>query len=292
LDIPVDVDQREADQLSGQIIVVKCGGNAMVDDRVKQNIVEDIVALKEVGAIPVIVHGGGPMIQKLLDEVGIQSEFIDGHRKTDEQTMEYVEMALTGSVNSELVSLISRKGYRAVGLSGKDGNLATARKRIHEVTIDGKTQQTDLGHVGDIDSIDTSLIQLLIDNDYIPVVSPVAGGEELDAYNVNADMFAGHLAGALEAASYVALTNVDGLQLDPKDPSTLISEITVSQARSQIGQAIEGGMIPKVESCIIALEEGARSARILNGMKEHTILKALLTTETVGTLLTDEETDE
>lgn len=255
----------------------------MINEQVKQSIVDDVTALKEAGVIPVIVHGGGPAIQKLLDEVGVESEFVDGHRKTDTRTMSYVEMALSGSVNSELVSLINAAGYKAVGLSGKDGNIAKARKRIHSVTLDGETQEVDLGHVGDIDSIDTSLLQLLIDNEYIPVLSPVAGGDDLNAYNVNADMFAGHMAGALGAARYVALTNVDGLQVDPKDPATLIEKISVDDVEAEIGNSIQGGMIPKVESCIIALEEGVSSAHIINGMESNNIIRSLLSKESTGT---------
>lgn len=259
----------------------------MIDEQVKQDIVADVVALKQAHITPVIVHGGGPAIQELLNEVGVESEFVDGHRKTDAETMGYVEMALSGSVNSELVSLISEAGFKAVGLSGKDGDIATAEKRTHRVTLDGQEREVDLGHVGDIDSIDTSLVKLLIENDYIPVISPVAGGEDLDAYNVNADMFAGHMAGALGAKRYVALTNVDGLQLDPDDPSTLIEDIRGQEAQSEIGNRIRGGMIPKVESCIIALEEGVESAHIINGMKAHNILKALLADESVGTRITE-----
>ena len=261
----------------------------MINEQIKQSIVGDVVALKEAGVDPVIVHGGGPAIQQLLDKVGVESEFVDGHRKTDSETMGYVEMALSGSVNSELVSLINEAGFKAVGLSGRDGDIAQARKRTHRVTLDGKEQEVDLGHVGDIDSIDTSLVQLLIKNDYIPVISPVAGGEESDAYNVNADMFAGHMAGALGAARYVALTNVDGLQLDPEESATLIEEITIQDAQSEMGNSIQGGMIPKVESCIIALEEGVSSAHIINGMKSHTILRALLSDEAPGTRITNKK---
>ena len=286
LELPIDVSSAKLKQLSGKTVLIKCGGNAMIDEQVKQDIVADVVALKKANITPVIVHGGGPAIQKLLNEVGVESEFVDGHRKTDAETMGYVEMALSGSVNSELVSLISDAGIKAVGISGKDGDIATARKRTHQVTIDGQQQEVDLGHVGDIDSIDTSLVKLLIENDYIPVISPVAGGKDLDAYNVNADMFAGHMAGALGAERYVALTNVDGLQLDPHDPSTLIEKVSVQEARSEIGNRIQGGMIPKVESCIIALEEGVDSAHIINGMKAHNILRALLTDDSVGTTIT------
>jgi len=254
----------------------------MINEKVKRSIIDDVVTLKNRGINPIIVHGGGPVIQKLLDEVDIESTFVDGHRKTDTETMNYVEMALNGSVNSELVSLIDQAGYKAVGLSGKDGNIATAQKRTHEVKLDGQKKEVDLGHVGDIDRIDPSLVLLLVNNDYIPVISPVAGSNNGNTYNVNADMFAGHMAGALGAARYIVLTNVEGLQVDSEDASTLIEQITIQEAQSEIGHFIQGGMIPKVESCIIALEEGVSSVHIINGVKSYNILRTLLTDESIG----------
>lgn len=257
----------------------------MVDDDVKRGVIADIVCLKELDIIPVIVHGGGRAIKKLLDKVGLQSEFIGGHRKTDAVTMHYVEMALTGSVNSELVKLVNREGLKAVGLSGKDGGMVTARKRLHRLSIDGKIEEADLGFVGDVEEVDTDLIHQLIEADYVPVISPVAMGKDLNDYNINADMFAGHLAGALGASNYIALTDVDGLMRDKDDPSTLVHDITLEQAEAEIGKMVQGGMIPKIESCLIALRNGVQSAHIINGMAKHSILKELLTEERPGTLI-------
>ncbi len=257
----------------------------MTDDEVKQSVVTDIIHLKELGIMPVIVHGGGRAIKELLDEAGLQSEFVGGHRKTDAVTMRYVEMALTGRVNSELVRLINGGGLMAVGLSGKDGGMVTARKRLHRFLADGKEQETDLGFVGDVEEIDTGLIRHLIRADYVPVISPVATGRDLNDYNINADMFAGHMAGALGASSYIALTDVDGLMRDKDDPSTLVHEISLEQAEAEIGGMIQGGMIPKIESCIIALRKGVQSAHIVNGMAKHSILKALLAEERPGTMI-------
>ena len=285
LDFPISIDAAKSKQLKEKVIVIKYGGNAMVNETVKQGIIEDIVSLKQLGVIPVIVHGGGPAIKDLLDRVGVESEFIGGHRKTDTETMSFVEMALSGRVNSEIVNLINDTGLKAVGISGKDGGMVTAKKRTHNVTIDGDQNEVDLGHVGDVASIDTSLVQTLIANNYVPVISPIAAGEDLDDYNINADMFAGHIAGALKAYCYVAMTNVDGLLLDPDDPSTMVDEISLEKAQSEIGKGIRGGMIPKVESCIVALKEGVETARIVNGTLDHSIIQELLTADRSGTLI-------
>lgn len=273
------------EELQNEIVLIKYGGNAMKDEQVKEDVISDIVILRENGIIPVIVHGGGPAIKKLLDDVGMESEFVAGHRKTDSRTMGYVEMALSGSVNSEIVRLLNAAGQKAVGLSGKDGGMVTARKRTYHITVNGKQKEIDLGHVGDVDKINTSLITSLIKSDFIPVISPVASGKDGRDYNINADMFAGHMAGALNAACYIALTNVDGLMIDKDDPATLIKEITLEKAEAEIGKTIEGGMIPKVESCIIALKGGVQSTRIINGTKKQSILKELLTKERSGTLI-------
>lgn len=285
LDLPITADTRRLEALQGVIVLVKYGGNAMINERVKHGIISDIITLKRAGAIPVVVHGGGPVIRELLDKVGMESEFVEGHRKTDTETMGYVEMALSGNVNSEIVNLINASGLKAVGLSGKDGGMVTARKRTHTVTLDGKEDEIDLGHVGDVDRIDTGLIHTLIADDYIPVLSPIAAGDDLDDYNVNADMFAGHMAGALQAAHYVAMTDVDGLLRVTDEPSSLIDEITVAEAQEEIGNTIRGGMIPKVESAIIALKEGVGSAHIINGTQSHSLLRELLTSDRSGTLI-------
>jgi acetylglutamate kinase len=194
-------------------------------------------------------------------------------------------MALSGNVNSEIVSMINAAGYQAVGISGKDGGMVTARKRIHKVTVDGQQKEVDLGHVGDVKQINTALVKTLIKSGFIPVISPIASGEDNRDYNINADMFAGHMAGALNAACYIALTNVDGLLTDKDDPTSLVKDITMEKAEAEIGKAIVGGMIPKVESCIIALKGGVKSARIINGTKKRSILKELLTQDRSGTLI-------
>jgi acetylglutamate kinase len=258
----------------------------MVDEEVKGGVAEDIALLKIIGAIPVIVHGGGRAIKKLMDQIGIESEFVGGHRKTDAEAMRYVEMALSGGVNSDLVKLINETGQKAVGLSGKDGGMVVASKRMHQLTVDGKTKDIDLGFVGNVKEIHTDLIHTLISAGYIPVISPVAMGTDYSNFNINADMFAGHLAGALQASHYLALTDVDGLLRDIDDSSSLVREISCSEAESEIGDLVQGGMIPKIESCAIALNEGVRSAHIINGTAKHSILKELLTEDRTGTLIT------
>lgn len=257
----------------------------MVDEDVKRGVVEDITILKKLGAVPVIVHGGGRAIKALMEKVGLKSEFIGGHRKTDAETMHYVEMALSGGVNSDLVKLINGTEFKAVGLSGKDGAMVVAQKRMHQLTVDGESREIDLGFVGDVKAINTDIIHTLVDADYIPVISPVSLGEDLNDYNINADMFAGHLAGALKAEHYLALTDVDGLLADLEDPSSIVRKMSLEKAETEIGNLIQGGMIPKIESCIIALKEGVSSAHIINGTAKHSILTELLTEERCGTLI-------
>jgi acetylglutamate kinase len=283
---PVSYSPEKVNSFKGKIVLIKYGGNAMTDDDIKLGIIEDIVRLKEENIIPVLVHGGGIVIKKLLDDVGIKSEFIGGHRKTDEQAMSYVEMALSGNVNSEIVKMLNNLGVKSVGISGKDAQTVTARKRIHRVIVDGEEQEADLGHVGDVQRIDTGLIETLVENGYVPVISPVAMGDDLKDYNINADMFAGHMAGALHAKAYIAMTNVDGILTDVGDPGSLIRSIQSDDLKSKIGSEIQGGMIPKIESCIIALENGVEEAHIINGTVKHTLLKQLLTDDPPGTVIT------
>lgn len=257
----------------------------MVDEDVKRGVVEEITSLKKLGAVPVIVHGGGRAIKALMEKVGLESEFIGGHRKTDAEAMRYVEMALSGNVNSDLVKLINGTEFKAVGLSGKDGAMVMARKRMHQINVDGESREVDLGFVGDVKAINTDIIHTLVDADYIPVISPVSLGEDLNDYNINADMFAGHLAGALKTEHYVILTDVDGLLVDLEDPSSIVREMSLEKAETEIGNLIQGGMIPKIESCIVALKEGVSSAHIINGTAIHSILNELLTEERCGTLI-------
>lgn len=268
------------------IVAIKYGGNAMTDRNIKQGVVKDICQLKENGFRPVVIHGGGPVIQETLDVAGVESTFIDGHRKTTTEAMKYVEMALRGQVNGELVRLINLAGQKAIGLSGKDAAMVHVKKRIH-INDDGSQQrEIDLGHVGDVEQIDTSLIHLLLDNDFIPVMAPIGFCDDGKDYNINADMFAGNLAGALKARSYIVLTNVNGLLADRDDPDSLLQDIPADELSQHIGKSIEGGMIPKVESCRIALEKGVQSAQIINGTVPHSLLNALLTNNTVGTQIT------
>lgn len=270
---------------SGPVIVIKYGGNAMINESLKKEIVQHIGSLKDQGYLVVLVHGGGPFIQKMLDMAGIESEFVGGHRKTTKEALQYVEMALKGQVNGSLVSLFNSLGYKAVGISGKDGGLVKARKRLHEEKTDGELKSFDLGQVGDVDQVDTSLVKSLLENGFIPVVTCLASDMQGNDYNINADMFAGHLAGALKAEQYLVLTDVDGLMGDINEPSSLIREISYTKIDWLIEEkVIKGGMIPKMESCKIALEKGAGKARIINGTKPPQIVAATKN-ETIGTLI-------
>ncbi|MBD3162802.1 MAG: acetylglutamate kinase [Candidatus Latescibacteria bacterium] len=281
----LDVDPGRANALRGRMVLVKYGGNAMIDEARKHGVIADICALKSLGIVPVIVHGGGPAISELLDEVGMETPFIGGHRKTDRAAMGYVEMVLSGKVNSEIVKLIGCHGYRAVGISGKDGGLVTARKRIHLVREGDRVRRSDLGQVGDVVSVDTHLVETLVSGGYIPVIAPIGVGADLEDYNINADMFAGHVAAALDAAALVLLTDVDGVFLNLDDPKTLIPEFSPRAARDEIGRIVQGGMIPKIEACLVAVEGGVGAARIVNGMTDHSLLAALLTEAKIGTTI-------
>ncbi len=266
-----------------EIILIKYGGNAMLDNELKNRVMNDICHLKELGIRPVLVHGGGPFIQKTLDMAGLTSEFIDGHRKTSQEAMMYVEMALKGQVNGNIVKMINAIGQTAIGLSGKDGKMAIATKRMYK---DEKTgEYIDLGRVGDIQSIHPEPVLMSLNNGYIPVIASIAAGNDGEDYNVNADMFAGHLAASLGAKAYISMTNVDGVMLNPKDHSTLIREITFEKFSHVYRENIQGGMIPKLESCKIALGGGVETARIINGTTPHSIIKELSSSKGTGTFI-------
>lgn len=273
-----------SDSKSGRLNLVKIGGNALTDPETKRQIISQVAELHSNGNKLVIIHGGGIEIQQLLDDVGIESQFVGGHRKTDARSMTYVEMALSGLVNKELVGLLNQAGIKAVGISGKDAGMVMAKKRSH---IENG-EEFDLGFVGDVSVVDTSLIQTLTGAGYLPVISPVSIGDDGRSYNINADMFAGHLAGALKADKLIALTNIDGLLRDVSDPDSIIENLTPDEARSLFGSVIQGGMIPKVESCIIALEKGVKSAHIINGTKEGNILLIFDGTSILGTTIVPE----
>lgn len=255
----------------------------MTNDSLKEEVLREICSLKRLGYHIVIVHGGGPFIQEALDLASIESEFIDGHRKTTKEALSHVEMALKGKVNGSIVSLINRMGFRAVGLSGKDGRTVLAKKRLHIREVDGKEQQVDLGQVGDVVSIQPDLIHSLINDNFIPVLTCIAMDEEGEEYNINADLFAGHLAGALQVEEFVVLTDVDGLFMDRHRPETLISHLNAEKAEELRREGIiAGGMIPKIESCLTAVENGAKQARILNGTKPEQI-REFINKNTLGT---------
>lgn len=272
-------------KLNGKTIVIKYGGNAMTEEKLKMGFARDIVLLKQVGVNPVVVHGGGPQIGKLLERIGKQSEFIEGMRVTDRETMDVVEMVLGGLVNKDIVTMINQQGGRAVGLTGKDGGLIRAKK----MEISRKTPELDvpeiidLGHVGEVNTIDPSVVSMLDNDNFIPVIAPIGVGEDGASYNINADLVAGKLATVLGAEKLLLLTNTPGILdtehklltgLDSKHVDELIANGT-----------IYGGMLPKVNCALDAVKSGVKTSHIIDGRVEHAVLLELLTNEGVGTLI-------
>lgn len=271
--------------LNNRTIVIKFGGNAMTDENLKNSFARDIVLLKQVGVNPVIVHGGGPQIGQLLEKIGKQSEFIDGMRVTDSETMDVVEMVLGGLVNKSIVSLINKNGGRAVGLTGKDGGLIRARK-MHiksKSPVLEASEIIDLGHVGEITSIDPSLIVTLDQGDFIPVIAPIGVGDGGVSYNINADLVAGKIACVLGAEKLLLLTNTPGI-LD-KEQNILTGLNVDAVNRLKDDGTIHGGMLPKVDCALDAVNSGVKTAHIIDGRVEHAILLELLTDAGVGTLI-------
>jgi len=267
------------------IIVVKYGGHAMGDEEVARSFARDMVLLEQSGVNPVVVHGGGPQIGAMLKKLGIKSEFAAGLRITDKATVEIVEMVLAGSINKQIVGFINAAGGRAIGLCGKDGNMVTATKvtRVHDPALNQEVD-LDLGFVGDPSKVDTTVLDQVLGRELIPVLAPVCQGADGETYNVNADTFAGAIAGAVKAKRLLFLTDVPGV-LD-KDKQ-LIKELSVSQIRALIADGtITGGMIPKVETCIYAIEQGVEGVVILDGKTPHAVLIELLTDGGAGTLIT------
>jgi acetylglutamate kinase len=269
-----------------QTIVIKYGGHAMGDRAAQEDFAEDIVLLEQAGVKPIVVHGGGPQIGRMLDKLGIKSEFKDGLRVTDRATVEIVEMVLAGAINKQIVGWIGAEGGKAIGLCGKDGGMVTARK-LTRTTRDPDSnieKEVDLGFVGDPHKINREVLDAVLKAELIPVLAPVAIGEDGETYNVNADTFAGAIAGAMKAKRLLLLTDVPGV-LD-KDRK-LIPELTVNQCRKLIADGtVTGGMIPKIETCIYALERGVEGVVIMNGMVPHAVLLELLTDHGAGTLIT------
>jgi len=269
----------------GKTIVVKYGGNAMVDERLKQGSARDVVLMKLVGINPVIVHGGGPQIGQLLQRLGKTSEFVQGLRVTDAETMDVVEMVLGGLVNKEIVNLINRQGGSAVGLTGKDGDLIRARKLlVTRKTPDLEEPEIlDIGHVGEVESIDVGVIDMLISGNFIPVVAPIGVGRDGFSYNINADLVAGKVAEVMRAEKLMLLTNTSGI-LDAG--GELLKEIDVPTTEHLIDTGvIHGGMLPKVRCALEAVHAGVTMAHILDGRVEHAVLLDLFTDEGVGTLI-------
>jgi len=270
----------------GKTVVIKYGGNAMVDEELKSGFARDIVLMKLVGINPVVVHGGGPQIGRLLERLGKESKFIDGMRVTDSETMDVVEMVLGGLVNKEIVNLITRHGGRAVGLTGKDGDLIRARK----LTLKRDSPELnvpeiiDIGHVGEVESIDASVVDMLIHGDFIPVVAPIGVGSDGHSYNINADLVAGHMAEVLKAEKLILLTNTTGL-LDKE--GGLLTGLRARDVKGLVADGtVHGGMLPKISCVLSALNSGVNVAHIIDGRIPHAVLVELFTDEGIGTLIT------
>lgn len=269
-------------RFSGKTIVIKYGGHAMADEALKKSFALDVILLKSLGINTVVVHGGGPQINETLKRYGIVSEFVKGMRVTDAATMQVVEMVLTGQVNKEVVGYLNQHGGRAVGLSGKDGSLLLCEKLLQEVKRDnGSMEIVDIGFVGDVVKVNQELIQTLEHGKFIPVIAPVGVGENGESYNVNADLVAGRVAGALKAEKLILLTDVEGV----KDTGgNLLSSIALDAVPGLIdGGVITGGMIPKVTCCVNAIEEGVKKAHIIDGRVLHAVLLEIFTDVGVGT---------
>ena len=267
----------------GEKILIKYGGHAMVDDEAKSSTARDTVLLKYVGMKPLIVHGGGPEISRSMEKLGKESKFIKGLRVTDEETMEIIEMVLVGKISTEIVSELIKHDGDAISLSGKDSSLIfahkTEAKKIDEELV-------DLGLVGEVDCINTELLDMFLDNDYIPVISPVGIAKDGTSLNLNADTAAGEVASAVGAEKLIILTDVPGVLRDPSDPDSLIQKIRISEVPKLIEDGvISGGMIPKIETCVQAIEGGVKSCHIIDGRKKHSLLLEIFTYEGIGTMI-------
>ena len=264
---------------NGRIVVVKYGGNAMVNERLKQQVMEDIVLLWLIGVKIVLVHGGGPEITEMMDRLGKKPEFVDGLRVTDKETVDIVQMVLAGKINKTLVNLLEMKGGKAIGLSGMDDRLIEARFKDER-----------LGYVGEVTKINIKPVNDLLNNGYIPVISTIGCDENGNAYNINGDTAAAHIAGALNAERLIMMTDIAGILRDKDDPASLIPEITLQDAHELFQQGvISGGMIPKVDCCITAIRQGVKNVVIMDGRVPHSILMELLTNEGAGTWIRGEE---
>ncbi len=282
-------EQAKAEVLVGAIpyirkfrnetVVIKYGGSAMVDSQLKKSVIRDIAMLKYLGINPIVVHGGGKEISALLARMGKESVFVDGLRVTDSETASVAEMVLSGSIGKSLVENLESMGIKACGINGKDGHTMMAKKLVDE-------KGRDLGFVGEIEKVDVSLIKTLIDADYVPVISPVGVDSYSQTYNINADYAASAIAGALHAEKLVFLTDVEGILKDKNAPSSIISRMNADEAKRLVHEGvIKGGMIPKVECCLDALEKGVQTVHVLDGRLPHSILLEIFTAEGIGTMM-------
>ncbi len=269
-------------------ILIKYGGHAMIDEEAMSSTVRDTVLLKYVGMEPLIVHGGGPEISRSMDKLGKEPKFIKGLRVTDEETMEIIEMVLVGKISTDIVSQISYHDGKGISLSGKDSRLIFAHKKpASKVTSEsGSEEEIDLGLVGEIDCINTDLLEMFLKNNYIPVISPVGIANDGSSLNLNADTAAGEVASSVDAEKLIILTDVPGVLRDPNDPDSLIQRIKVDEVPDLIEQGvISGGMIPKIETCVKALEDGVKSCHIIDGRKKHSLLLEIFTKNGIGTMI-------
>ncbi len=272
-------------RFAGKTLVIKYGGNAMVDDELKNSFARDVVLMKLVGINPVVVHGGGPQIGKLLERIGKESKFVQGMRVTDSETMDVVEMVLGGLVNKEIVNLINQHGGRAVGLTGKDGDLIRARKlKFEQNAPEMNTPEIiDIGHVGEVASIDSGVLDMLGNSDFIPVIAPIGVGEDGQSYNINADLVAGKLAEVLQAEKLILLTNTGGI-LDKED--NVLTGLGAEQVNDLIADGtVYGGMLPKIQCALDAAQGGVRAVHIIDGRMKHAVLLELFTDQGIGTLI-------
>jgi acetylglutamate kinase len=271
-------DFLQINKYEGKIFVIKYGGSIMDNKAAKDAFVEDVALMTSVGIRVVIVHGGGPEISKWVKKTGGKNKFINGLRVTDSATMEIVEMVLSGNVNKKLSSCLSIKGIKAIGISGKDSNLIGAKKKfIHQ-----DNQKLDIGFVGDVVNINIELLNNLLRNNYIPVISPIGSDNEGNSYNINADYAAASISGVLKAEKLLIMTDIDGVYTDITDPSTLLSSITVEETKEFIDSGIVyGGMIPKLECCVVAINSGTKNVHLVDGRKKHSLLLNII--NNVGT---------
>lgn len=271
-------------KFSGKTVVIKYGGAAMAAADLKEAVMQDIALMKYVGMNPIVVHGGGPEVSNMSKKLGLESRFVDGLRVTDAATMEIAQMVLIGKTNVEIVTHLGRHGVKAVGLAGHDGCLIRATRHLHNSVKTGGP--VDLGYVGDITAIDVGVLESLTNAGFVPVISPIGMGPGGESYNINADTVAGEVAAALKAEKLVLLTDVEGVRADKDDPSSLLSRVTAEEIRGWMAQGrIEGGMIPKLDCCLTALEAGVNRVHIIDGRVRHSLLLEIFTDKGSGTMV-------